>query len=327
MKQAPPFCVQIELTEGCNLRCSFCGLSGIRGKDNDFKFMSLSTAHLIAQEIRIFGWNSRIEFAMHGEPTMNPDVVEIIDIFRTELPKAYLLMESNGGGLVGNFHRIKELFDAGLNTLALDQYEGISLVPKIVDKIYAAPDSDQPSADVEFFRYPSCGPKGNPHQRNRKKRLVVVAPIDTSTKGTHATLNNHCGAGAPLDFGATGKRCAKPFREMSFRHDGGVAICCNDWRGRYPIGNIHDSSLGTLWHSERMEAARRRLYRGQRDFAPCLGCSALSYRVGLLPDAKGKEDLPPPTLRDVQTISMALREGPMTTPIIRPWEKEHADID
>ena len=30
MKQQPPFCIQIELTEGCNLACSFCGIAGIR---------------------------------------------------------------------------------------------------------------------------------------------------------------------------------------------------------------------------------------------------------------------------------------------------------
>ena len=28
--QEPPFCIQFELTEGCNLACSFCGIQGIR---------------------------------------------------------------------------------------------------------------------------------------------------------------------------------------------------------------------------------------------------------------------------------------------------------
>ena len=33
-KQSPPFCIQIELTEGCNLACSFCGIAHIR--DNEY---------------------------------------------------------------------------------------------------------------------------------------------------------------------------------------------------------------------------------------------------------------------------------------------------
>jgi len=48
-RQGNPYCVQIELVEGCNLRCDFCGLNSIRGKDNDFKRMSTDTAQRIAK--------------------------------------------------------------------------------------------------------------------------------------------------------------------------------------------------------------------------------------------------------------------------------------
>jgi len=30
--QTPPFSIQIEPTEGCNLGCSFCGLQGMKKK-------------------------------------------------------------------------------------------------------------------------------------------------------------------------------------------------------------------------------------------------------------------------------------------------------
>ena len=47
--QESPFAVQIELTEGCNLFCKFCGIRGIRKKPNDFKFMSLEVSKNIAR--------------------------------------------------------------------------------------------------------------------------------------------------------------------------------------------------------------------------------------------------------------------------------------
>jgi len=81
-QQGNPYCIQVELSEGCNLRCSFCGLNGIRGKENNYKFMTLETAERVASDMKEYGWNSRVEFAMHGEPTMNPHFVEIIAIFR-----------------------------------------------------------------------------------------------------------------------------------------------------------------------------------------------------------------------------------------------------
>jgi MoaA/NifB/PqqE/SkfB family radical SAM enzyme len=328
-RQTNPYCIQVELTEGCNLRCPFCGLNGIRGKDNNFKCMTVDMAVEIATGIAAAdGWNPRIEFAMHGEPTMNKDAERIVAEFRHALPKAYLLMESNGGGIVGNpVTKIQDLFRAGLNCLALDQYEGINLVPKIkrtledalhVEELgrvkHAGPDK------IQIYFYPSGGPAGNPHQRQKQRRLVFVEPISVATKGTHSTLSNHAGSGGPPNERGQGKRCAKPFRELSVRYDGSVAICCNDWRGEYVIGRVPDMNLEEIWHHPRMYAARNKLYHGLRDFGPCKGCDAVSYRPGLLPDHKGKCELEEPTKADLKLISQALADGPLTEPVKRPWE-------
>ncbi len=133
-------------------------------------------------------------------------------------------------------------------------------------------------------------------------------------------MNNHGGAGAPKNQNAQGKRCAKPFREISFRWDGNVAVCCNDWRGEMPIGSIHHLSLDNIWHHPRFYSARRKLYAGERDFGACNGCDALSYRPGLLPDHLGQQYLEAPDDLDAEIIANALMEGPLTTPVKRAWE-------
>mgnify|MGYP000315257379 CR=1 FL=1 len=329
-QQGNPYCIQVELSEGCNLRCSFCGLNGIRGKENNYKFMTLETAERVASDMKEYGWNSRVEFAMHGEPTMNPHFVEIIAIFRKHLPRAYLLMESNGGGLlIDPIESITALFQAGLTTLALDEYQQVKLVEKIWTKLFpyndevtggSLKDGSVLFADAKVFDYPECGKPGNPHQRNKHKRLVRIRPIDLSTSGTHAMLNNHAGAGAAPNEKAQGRRCAKPFREISVRWDGGVAVCCNDWRGVLPIGNVNETSLEDIWHDPVMYAARRKLYAGERDFAACNGCDALSYRPGILPDHLGKAELDAPSLEDEAIIEEAISKGPLTKPVLRPWE-------
>jgi MoaA/NifB/PqqE/SkfB family radical SAM enzyme len=80
--QEPPNAVQIELVEGCNLRCAVCGLNGIRGKDNDYKFMTEDTLSKCVKQMVGNGWNPRIEFAMHGEPSMHPDYARMIAVVR-----------------------------------------------------------------------------------------------------------------------------------------------------------------------------------------------------------------------------------------------------
>ena len=311
-EQAPPFCVQIELVEGCNLRCNFCGLNGIRGKDNDFKYMTMKTAMGIANDIRDAEWNARLEFAMHGEPTVNPHVIQIIRMFRRKLPKNPMMMTSNGGGLLTNpTERIDALLE-NLNVLALDWYENVKIVPSIMKRYKGI---------HEFKRYPQ-DKDANPHRRRKTNEhdLVVVQDIAEATAGNHATLNNHCGCGSPLNDKADGVRCAKPFRELSVRWDGNIAVCCNDWRGIYKIGNTNEETISDIWQSDGFYAARKKLYHGMRDFGPCEGCDALSYRPGLLPDQKGKETLPKPSADDLRTIEECCAGKPYTKPVLRTWE-------
>lgn len=322
-KQEPPFAVQIELVEGCNLRCSFCGINGIRGKERIYKYMTAKTAERIASQLAKHGWNSRIEFAMHGEPTMHPNAAKIVGIFRKHLPRASMLMLSNGGGLQGpeGLSKIHELFDAGLNTLGLDEYQNVNLVPKIISALNVT-SSMRMQHGFEFYVYPD-DPLGNPHARQKPKsrRLVHIRPIDANTEGTHATLNNHAGAGAPKSNAGQGKPCAKPFRELSVRWDGSTAICCNDWRGELATGNIHKVDLMEIWHGKVMDEARKRLILGMRDFGPCAGCDATSYRVGLLPDKFGRETLPKPTKAGKQFLDEQAAKIPLTSPVKREWEK------
>lgn len=319
-RQEPPFAVQIELSEGCNLRCAFCGINGIRTAEKTYKFMTLDTAHRIALRLSAHGWNSRIEFAMHGEPTMNPDAAAIVGIFRDHLPKASMLMLSNGGGLLPNApEKIHALMDAGLNTLGLDEYQQVKLVPKIIEALTRS----VANVGFEISTYPD-DPNANPHSRQpaSRRRVVHIRPIDINSSGTHATLNNHAGSGAPKSDAGRGKLCAKPFREISFRWDGSVAVCCNDWRGELACGNINKNTLEEIWNGPIMDAARRRLVNGDRDFGPCAGCDATSYRVGLLPDKLGKAKMPRPTPATNQILADAAKKKPLTAPVKREWEKK-----
>lgn len=319
-RQPPPYAVQIELVEGCQLRCNFCGLNGIRGKENDFKFMSLGLACDLAYKIKQEWGKSlpRIEFAMHGEPSFHPELVEAICGFRQILgKKAHLMMTSNGGGFLRDPIRLVDGVLEDLNVLALDWYEGVKIVPKLMEA-YRAQGSHIPSY------YPQ-DPMANPHRRRKPDEhdLVIVQDIEMATMGTHSVINNHAGCGAPkvdVDHPSQFKRCAKPFREMSIRWDGSVAICCNDWRGEFKCGSVASMALEEVWNGEAMQAARKYLYHGQRTIGPCKGCDALSYRTGLLPDKFGKVKLPPPSEEDRAAVERALGGASYTPPVRRVWE-------
>ncbi len=313
--QNPPYCIQLEFTEGCNLACTFCAINSLREKaGGPYKHMTLDRAEYIAKKISEAGWNSRLEFAMHGEPTMNPNWIELIAIFRKHL-KNSLMVTSNGIGLLrkpGINTNIKAAFEAGLNILALDDYESV----KIIDKVRVAHDGS-----YEVREYPK-DKKGNPHIRATVNThfVTLIRDISQATTGTHSNLTNQGGTAFPKDYSRMGQRCAKPFREFSIRWDGSVAICCDDWRGTYKCGNVLDLGLEEIWNGVHFSAARHKLYHGDRDFGPCDGCNVRSYRPGLLPDATGQLSLPKASEQDSVYIEEALAGDSYTKPVLRSWE-------
>lgn len=322
-KQAGPFCVQIELTEGCNLRCGPCGLQGIRApKDMTYKYMAEETLRATMRGIVKAGWNPRCEFAMHGNPTLHPDYVGMIKAAREEAPRLQLMMTDNGSGLLGKpgaVANITALFDAGLNVLALDDYTGIQFVPKIRVAI-----EDALPPEIKQYEYPRDA-DGNPHRRHnvrRTKMLSFIMDLEKASKGTHAVITNHAGCGLkPLDAPLE-ERCAKPFRELGVRWDGSIAACCNDWRGYYKCGNVNETPIDEIWNGPGFGAAREILYAGRRkDIAVCSGCDYHTYRNGLLPDKMGKKGMHKPDAQTMADAAAAQAGTPYTAPALRPWEQ------
>lgn len=278
-RQEAPFCIQVELTHGCPLRCPFCAVSFY--KDRAYRYMSLETAELFSQLLAESGWNPRIEFAMHGEPTMNPDWDKIVAVIRKNNPNLSMLMLTNGYQCQnGKLEEIVTRFhSAGGNTIAIDMYHG-----KISEDIM-----NQDYACFECEIYDGSDPATNPHRRFTGKRAILIKDIRENTTGTHHKFENHAGI-TGIDTENQSRPCVKPFREMGICYDGGVDICCCDFANECEIENIHNVlSLDDIWNSELMLAYRRMLLSGERKFRPCKGCNAVGNRIGLLPDKKGQQ--------------------------------------
>src|SRR5580765_2518673 len=96
-KQEPPFSLQIETTQGCNLFCTFCGLRGIQEKSGGpYRFMTKEILTSLITQVTDLGWNPRVEFAMHGEPTMHPDYIGMVALAYSIHPKLQLMLTTNG---------------------------------------------------------------------------------------------------------------------------------------------------------------------------------------------------------------------------------------
>jgi MoaA/NifB/PqqE/SkfB family radical SAM enzyme len=311
-KQPAPYSLHLEPVEGCSLACSFCALQAVRDNGADWKtgthgknsvpyrFADPAMFDLIGREAVNLGWtNPRVEIDGRGEPTMHPKLPEIIGSLRARLPKAYFLLTTNGSGLI-KAGRIDALFKAGLDTLAFDRYQHAAW-------------KDEVSGLLRWYGHEHCVPiyeypesnEGNPHQRHKGQRIVIIQDISQNHSGTHKVTNQGGNSGARETIE---QRCAKPFRDLFIRWDGNVAICCDDWKGQYKIANVNKVGLDGVWHHPRLDAARRMLWRGRRgDIEVCSGCNVKTFRNGLLPDKYGKDRMPAVTGETYDLIKEAQR--------------------
>ena len=300
VRQKRPWSVQVSLVEGCNRLCTFCGLNGIRSSAGNYEFMSEIVAHSAASGIQALCPTARIEFAMHGEPTVHPQFFERIRLFRSYLPKAQLMLTTNGKQWI---RRLPEMLDqsfrAGIHFVLLDTYEPERL------RLIAEAQSIPPSIArvYDYYADKNCpNPYANHHGKVRRTVLLMDdIGLRQSDPKPQRKLMNHAGNAKDDRCAPTvkplSKTCTLPFREASICHDGDVNICCMDWGHEYTCGNVARQSLSSIWFGAAFVAARRALGNKQRGFSPCDRCNAGSgSRCGLLPDQSAL------TARDLEVI-------------------------
>lgn len=312
-----PNTVQIELVQGCNRRCEFCGTNGFERR---LYYIKSSVLRRECELIAESGYNPRILLAGHGENALHPHFYSCIKLMRKILPTHWIQILTNGYTVKKDLNSICKMFDAGLNDVTLDEYTDSkfndSEIQDMLDEY-----EEKTGIKVEFVHMRKGVPLYAPKVKGGH-RLLITPAIDESEITVSRKLTNHCGAGMPPSDRYVDRKCTRIFREMSFRWDGWVAMCCQDFRGQYPVINCMDPEVecfDDMWRHPRYEAARRILYHDHRTFFPCNVCDHMPMREGLLPDHLGKQDMEKPTEKDYAIVRE--KHEPLTVLRPRKWEK------
>lgn len=295
-----PWCIQPELVEGCSMRhgsgigglCHFCGLQAIRSGPGNYRYMSLDTASKIADDLMEYCPKPRIEFAMRGEPLMNPDHLKIFRAFRNRLPKAQMMVTTNGDTLRGRLaEKADGIFEAGINFILMDTYYPSARRNALRNEAWSL--NTIRNFEIEVVDYfGEWMPEGKSpyHNHGNKIQRTIVLMDDLSARdGEHGSrlVKTHAGSNPTRQITHEfpyKRNCGRPFREMTFTWDGYFTLCCDDWKREYIIGNIDDHTVERLWCHPKVEAARARLMQKDRAWGPCQLCDApTAPRTGLLP--------------------------------------------
>lgn len=280
-----PWTYQVELVEGCNRICHFCGINSIRSAPGNYRYMTEATLGQVAAQIADYTPDTKVSFAMHGEPLQHPRADAMLALARGLLPRAQFTLVTNGRVMMGRMQaRLERVFAVGVDMVMLDTY-----YPER-DDLHREVATLQDMTVVHFYDEPEKMQRLSPYQNHHRKlqRLLIVVDDLAARAGesVQRKIHNHAGGNptAPTVAAPLAKTCTKPFRELTIEWDGTVNLCCEDWLRRYVLGNVHQQTIPQMWGGPEIEAARAMLQNKRRDFAGCAVCDAdAGMRAGLLP--------------------------------------------
>jgi MoaA/NifB/PqqE/SkfB family radical SAM enzyme len=316
---ANPWSIQLEVVEGCNYSCWFCGIHSVRAKDtpevgwNQFNEMPVSLVKAMFEETQTWlPGGVRVELDNHGEPTLHSKFPQVIAAIRRDR-KAHIQLQTNGS-MIEDWKVFKECVDEwfarGLNLLAINAYKRWWGKPQpdvknryelfmAYAKQYVKKHSEIPVID-HYYNNPehkSIYRRYNTKSRqifvlddlgevNSKKRTESGRPVskdinNEAGNSPEKPLQNLLGQ-APITEPLE-KKCTRPFRELNMGYNGIVPVCCYDWSTQIPVGKFPNQSLQAIWESVQLNVIRELLYRKNRDMTPCSVCSYNGgWRQGLI---------------------------------------------
>jgi len=302
----PPFSVNVEPTNVCNLACPICphgaAKAGLIPPLNRKKgMMSLETFAKVLE-----GTKSHIrEMALylHGEPFLNPELVKMVRAAGEHKMKVVLYTN----GLILTEEKLREIFRAEPATLSasmdlvsrrcFDKYKAEGLYDQAVEKlkliisvfeqekarnsklktrlslrsIYDGETKDETMSFLDHW-----------FSHNAVKSIQLTTPFPWPRRKDADFLTKHM----TEDRRAL---CRQLFNALNILWDGSVTPCSFDYDGEYIIGDIHRAPLDVILNSPEARRFRRLHLLGRRNRIPlCRDCMLPRYSFAVITMHRGR---------------------------------------
>jgi len=258
-KDGIPLPSVIEISESgmCNRKCSFCPRS-----DPDYEhvneFIPTALVSKMSKELAPHDYKGLILFSGFVEPLLDKNIYNLISIIRKDLPNAQIEIISNGDVL--NKARVLKLFNAGLSALIISIYDGDKEFNEMHDLFI--------EAGISKNQY-----------KIRKRYLSEDQNFGLSLSNRGGMMENAEYKVASPEK-ALKRPCYIPDYTFFLNYTGEVLTCNHDWGKKLLIGNLNNKSFMDLWLDHKFIDARKKLYNGDRNFAPCNKCDVDGTMMG-----------------------------------------------
>ena len=294
--------VTIELTNDCNVSCTFCNRQkiamniGYMDEKLFYKIVDEMANHLPVKMVPFF----------RGEPLMHP---QIIDFIKYAKHKGIGPIQMASNALLLDENMQKDLIESGIDYLSFS-------LDTLDNELYRC-SRQLGNLEISSRNVESMGLKC----KERRKRGLSAPTIQVSTinideyiPGQKAFIDKwtqyvdvvrvyeqHDEKGRlvnpeiqkRLDVFSDRKPCRKVFTDMIIYWDGSLALCNYDWNENREVGNVSHMSLQEAWNSKMYDAIRQMHLTNTFDESICKECHhwKIDYvENGFLGQAYSKEN-------------------------------------
>lgn len=224
--------VYIEITNVCNLKCSFC-----LPHNRENRFMSFDEFKLVLDKIKPY--TNYIYLHVKGEPLLHPEVDTFIEYAYNE--GFFINLTTNATLLKEHLHVTKFLRQINISLHATNSLEIIKVARNIKDSIvcFRIWNIDKDTKNKELLE------KEFNIEIPNKENFTLAPNIFLSQKEefTWPSLENK--------FENNKKYCYGLINQIGILADGTVIPCCLDNNGDINLGNIFNEDFDKIINSER----------------------------------------------------------------------------
>jgi len=309
-----PISAHVDISSLCNYRCSFCFQADTQGmKDVGLKrgWMEFEMFKKIIDDFNLFPDKiKKIKIGNHGEPTLHPQVAEMVDYARKSNKADIVEMFTNGSKLEPNLN--EKLVKSGLQRINIS-LEGLSdqrylevagvkqdfnAIIEGVRSLYEIKERERSDlkiyvkiADQAHALKGSNDIKFTLSDEEKKYFYDTFTPIcdeifveKVVPQWAETQLDKQNEVGETGMYGQKIKAwkdsCPFIFMYMHFNCDGTVSPCTLDWPRKVVIGNVKDESVFDIWNGSKLRLLQIAQLAGKRKCINlCDTCSAPSVCV------------------------------------------------
>jgi len=282
-----PIRAWIELTSFCNYRCIMCPNQDLKKEDKGYMDFELFRKILTEMRGKVF----EINLAHRGESLLHPRIIEAIELAKSM--DFYTRLHTNGSLLTEDIS--KKIISVGLDRLSFSfdgcdkqTYEKIRVggnfektVNNILNflEIKKETKSKKPETAIEVIYFGKESREKFSQNIETFKSNFCDLPLDSIVT---KELHNWAGEIKKDALDKPTSVCPFPWNAMIINWNGNVMPCTQDFFGYYVVGNAGNSSIKSIWNSDKMIHLRKKLAdKDVEEFETCSKCDRVR-RKGLL---------------------------------------------